>query len=71
MLKRKCIVCGAAVRNMNPKTVTCDPICTRARNSNISRYDQIMRDIAEEEKEYGEVNYTPPNNRGTFGRENF
>lgn len=26
--KRICIICGARVKNQNPKTVTCSPICT-------------------------------------------
>jgi hypothetical protein len=52
---RKCEVCGAAVRNMNPKTKTCDPICTRARNNNITRAEQIVRDIQQEEAEEREL----------------
>lgn len=27
-MKRTCIICGARVRNMNPKVVTCGPDCT-------------------------------------------
>jgi hypothetical protein len=47
---RKCVVCGAAVKNMNPRTVTCDPICTRAKNNNITREEQVVRDLKKEEE---------------------
>jgi len=36
-MKRLCIVCGARVTNSNPKANTCDPICTFARDTGISR----------------------------------
>lgn len=26
--KRLCVICGARVRNLNPKTKTCSPLCT-------------------------------------------
>lgn len=52
---RKCVVCGAAVRNMNPRTVTCDPICTRAKNNNITREAQVIRDIQKEEEQEREL----------------
>ena len=38
---RLCIVCGARVKNMNPKTNTCDPICTRAKHASRTRQEQI------------------------------
>lgn len=38
---RKCVVCGAHVKNMNPKTVTCDPVCTRARRAARTRQEQL------------------------------
>lgn len=31
-VKRLCIICGARVRNQNPKTVTCSPDCTAKKN---------------------------------------
>lgn len=40
-----CIICGAKVWNPNPKTATCDPICTRARNSERTRDEQIRWEI--------------------------
>lgn len=30
---KTCIICGARVRNSNPKTNTCRPICTRAKHA--------------------------------------
>lgn len=47
---RKCMVCGAAVRNINPKTRTCDPICTRARNNGLTRTEQIKLDLIKDEQ---------------------
>lgn len=38
----KCVVCGAAVRNLNPKTVTCDPTCTKARKAGRTRQEQFQ-----------------------------
>ena len=32
MKRRVCIVCGARIRNQNPKTVTCGPDCTSKKN---------------------------------------
>jgi predicted nucleic acid-binding Zn ribbon protein len=29
---KKCVVCGAKVRNQNPKTITCSPECTAKKN---------------------------------------
>jgi predicted nucleic acid-binding Zn ribbon protein len=52
---RKCVVCGAAVKNMNPKCNTCDSICTRAKNNNITRNEQVIRDIQQEEAEEREL----------------
>lgn len=34
---RSCVVCGARVRNLSPKVVTCSPICSAARDCGISR----------------------------------
>lgn len=48
---RVCEVCGARVRNFNPRTTTCDPICTRARDNGFTREQQIKRDIADEARE--------------------
>lgn len=38
---RLCVVCGARVINMNPRTVTCDSICTAARHIGRTRERQI------------------------------
>jgi predicted nucleic acid-binding Zn ribbon protein len=39
---RHCVVCGACVRYRNPKTTTCDPVCTAARNNGRTRTQQIV-----------------------------
>ena len=52
---RRCVVCGAYVRNQNPRTVTCDSICTRAKHNNITRNEQVIRDIQKEEAEEREL----------------
>lgn len=36
VIHRLCIVCGARVRNQNPKCCTCSPECTAIRNHTIS-----------------------------------
>lgn len=38
---RLCVVCGARVTNINPKTMTCDSICTDAKKNNRTRAEQI------------------------------
>jgi hypothetical protein len=38
---RLCIICGARVKNMNPKTNTCDPICTAAKHAGRTRTEQL------------------------------
>jgi hypothetical protein len=43
---RACILCGARVRNQNPKTNTCDPICTRAKHAGRDRQGQIEYELA-------------------------
>jgi hypothetical protein len=42
---RKCVICGARVRNMNPKCVTCDPVCTKAKHAWRTRVQQIKYEI--------------------------
>jgi hypothetical protein len=51
MTNRVCVICGAKVRNMNPRCNTCDPICTRAKKNGLTREDQIWVDDEEEEQE--------------------
>lgn len=34
---RLCVICGARVTNINPKTVTCSRACQIAKDHNISR----------------------------------
>lgn len=48
MSKRACVVCGARVTNLNPKCVTCDPTCTRARKNGKTREQQFQVEIAQE-----------------------
>ncbi len=43
--KRKCVVCGAQVRNENPLTRTCDEVCTRARQARRTRVEQLAVDL--------------------------
>jgi hypothetical protein len=50
-MMRLCCICGASVRNQNPKCDTCDPICTRAKYAGVSREEQISVDMDTEEKE--------------------
>ena len=40
------MVCGARVVNQNPKTVTCDPICTKAHHAGRTRQEQIEIEYA-------------------------
>ena len=39
--RRPCVICGARVVNTNPKTNTCDSICTRAKHAGRTRQEQI------------------------------
>lgn len=61
---RTCIICGAGVRNLNPKTVTCSPMCTRARDAGRTRerqqeYEIAIADAKEEWKEKGKHDSGP------------
>jgi hypothetical protein len=38
---RRCVICGARVRNINPKVNTCDPICTKAKHNGLTRAQQF------------------------------
>ncbi len=38
---RLCVICGARVVNMNPKTVTCSPPCTIAKEYGLTRQQAI------------------------------
>lgn len=49
MSDRQCVVCKAAVHNLNPKGNTCDSTCTRARDAKRTREQQILVDIRESE----------------------
>jgi hypothetical protein len=42
---RLCEICGARVANLNPKTTTCGPVCTRAKHNGLTRALQIKRDL--------------------------
>lgn len=39
---RRCVLCGAKVHNQNPRTNTCDEICTRAKHAGRTRQQQIV-----------------------------
>lgn len=41
---KKCVICGANVRRMNPKANICSPTCRKARDAGISLEDQIRRE---------------------------
>lgn len=38
---RRCVICGARVRNQNPKTTTCDEVCTGAKRTGRTRQEQL------------------------------
>jgi predicted nucleic acid-binding Zn ribbon protein len=46
--KRLCVVCGARVRNQNPKVNTCDSVCTNAKKSGRNRTEQQRYEIEQE-----------------------
>lgn len=48
---RRCVVCGAKVRQWNPLCVTCDPVCTRARHEGRTRDQQIRQEMLDAEQE--------------------
>lgn len=56
---RRCVICGAMVRNPNPKTVTCDPVCTRARNNQRSRTEQLHWEIERAEEYEDDQRFLP------------
>jgi hypothetical protein len=41
--QRACIVCGARVRNINPKCNTCSPFCTEIKRTGKTR-DELVRE---------------------------
>ena len=43
---RLCVMCGAKVINHNPKTQTCQPLCTRARYNNRTMQQQLEYELA-------------------------
>ena len=49
---RLCVICGARVRNQNPRTVTCDETCTEARANNRTRQEQIEHELAKPSDPY-------------------
>lgn len=54
-VRRVCVVCGAKVRNQNPKTKTCDSVCTAARANVKTRPEQLkweMEHPREDDHEY-------------------
>lgn len=51
---RKCVICDARVRNINPKTKTCDPTCTRARKHGRTRQEQFRAEMIEEAEKFNQ-----------------
>lgn len=51
---RKCIICGARVRNQNAKTTTCDSICTLAKRLSLDRNRAAIKlaEIEEDQKDF-------------------
>ena len=47
---RLCQICGARVRNLNPRVTTCDGLCTRAKKNGVSYSDQVILDMEEDER---------------------
>ena len=41
-------MCGARVRNMNPKCNTCDPVCTAAKKNGLTRVGQLAYEMRKE-----------------------
>jgi len=41
-----CVICGASVKNHNPKTTTCQPLCTRAKHNKRSHQEQVAYELA-------------------------
>lgn len=48
---RKCVICGAKVRNRNPKTTTCDSICTLSKRLGLSRNQAAIKLANQQETE--------------------
>lgn len=44
-ITRRCVICGAKIRNKNKHVHTCSDICTRARKTNRSRDEQIAHEV--------------------------
>lgn len=66
---RRCIVCDARVRNLNPKAKTCGPVCTQFyhehkeaidRGEKVPRFeDAVRRDIERAETSSAESDSEP------------
>ena len=57
-MNRRCVICGARVRNINHKVNTCDSICTNAKHNGLTREEQILQDIERQKKlEHDKDNY--------------
>jgi hypothetical protein len=41
---RRCVICGASVRNMNPKCNTCSPDCTKAKHAGLTLAEFYQRE---------------------------
>lgn len=46
--RRTCVICGAKVRNQNPKVDTCDSTCTAAKKSGRNRTEQVRVELEQE-----------------------
>ncbi len=49
---RLCIICGAKVRNLNPKVNTCGPICTEAKHKGRTHKHQMRLEADRSDPNY-------------------
>jgi predicted nucleic acid-binding Zn ribbon protein len=57
MPKRLCVICGARVRNQNPKTTTCSPFCTQVLKTGKTRDQLIAEDCKIDDGDITDINY--------------
>jgi hypothetical protein len=51
---RKCVICGARIRNPNKKTTTCGSLCTKIKKSGMTREEYVRRSCEIDEYELEE-----------------
>lgn len=66
--KRLCEICGARVRNINPKVTTCGPICTEAKNKGRTHKHQMRLEAKRDDPRYTsqDVNDWPRGRDGEY-----